>query len=122
MPDQSGLSSRAIIGRFYHTLEATMGKDWVSKVAMLFQSDQESETYKWLGFTPALREWLGGRNAKGLRENGITIANKTFESTLEISVDDLRRDKTGQIIVRIDELADRVVEHWANVLRWPGVL
>jgi len=111
-----GLSSRAIIGRFYETLEASLGKSWISKVAMGFDSNQESETYKWLGFSPALREWIGGRQAKGLRENGITIANKKFEATLEIDVDDLRRDKTGQIEVRIDELADRVNEHWAKLL------
>ena len=111
-----GLSSRAIIGRFYETLEAALGKTWISKIGMLFPSNQESETYKWLGFSPALREWVGGRKAKGLRENGITIENKKFESTLEIDVDDLRRDKTGQIQVRIDELADRVNAHWAKLL------
>jgi len=111
-----GLSSRAIIGRFYETLEASLGKSWISKVAMLFPSNQEFETYKWLGFSPALREWIGGRQAKGLRENGITIENKKFEATLELDVDDLRRDKTGQIQVRIDELADRVNEHWAKLL------
>ena len=35
------------------------------------------------------------------------IPNKKFEATLDISLDDLRRDKTGQILVRVDELADR---------------
>ncbi len=114
--DQQGLSSRAIIGRFYQTLEAVLGASWVSRISMLFQSDQESETYKWLGMSPALREWIGGRNAKGLRENGITIDNKKYEATLEIDVDDLRRDKTGQILTRVDELADRVNEHWAKLL------
>lgn len=114
--DQSGLSSRAIIGRFYQTLEAVLGASWVSRISTLFQSDQESETYKWLGLSPALREWIGGRNPKGLRENGITIDNKKYEATLEIDVDDLRRDKTGQILVRVDELADRVNEHWAKLL------
>lgn len=117
MPDQSGLSSRAIIGSFYEMLEASLGKDWVQRVAMgPFKSDQEAETYKWLGMAPALRQWIGGRNAKGLRENGITITNKEWEATLEIAVPDLRRDKTGQINIRIGELADRAAEHWAKLL------
>lgn len=111
-----GLSSRAIIGTFYNMLEAVTGKSWTSQVGMEFKSDQESETYKWLGMALALREWIGGRNAKGLRENGITIENKKFEATLEVAVDDLRRDKTGQIEVRIGELVDRVDEHWAKLL------
>jgi phage major head subunit gpT-like protein len=63
-----------------------------------------------------MREWIGGRHAKGLRENGITIANKKFEATLEIPVDWIRRDKTGQINVRVNELARRANAHWAALL------
>ena len=112
----SGLSSRAIIGRFYQTLEERAMKDWVGAISMPSDSNQESETYKWLGMVPALREWIGGRNAKGFRENGITIDNKTFEATLKIAVDDIRRDKTGQINIRIDELAVRALQHWNKLL------
>lgn len=111
-----GLSSRAIIGRFYHRLEQNPGLNWVEAVSNYFVSDQETETYKWLGQVPAMREWIGGRNAKGFQENGITIENKHFEATLEVLVREMRRDKTGQILVRIDELADRTNAHWAKLL------
>ena len=110
------LSSRAIIGRFYQTLEERALRTWTGAISMLFGSDQESETYKWLGMVPALREWVGGRQAKGFRDNGITIENKKFEATLEVAVDDLRRDKTGQVLVRIDELAVRALQHWNKLL------
>lgn len=106
-----GVSSRAIIGRFYETLEGVMQGGWINRLAMTVQSDQESETYRWLGMAPALREWKGGRLAKSLRTNGITIENKKWEATLAIDADDARRDKTGQIQVRIDEMADRVADH-----------
>ena len=112
----SSLSSRAIIGEFYNTLEQNVGALWVPSTSMLMQSDQESETYKWLGMAPAMREWVGGRAAKGFRENGITIANKTFEATLEVLVDEIRRDKTGQVMVRVRELAERTNAHWAKLL------
>jgi len=105
-----GLGSRAIIGSFYAALEAITGVSWIGPVSMLFTSDQASEDYKWLGMSPAMREWIGGRNAKGLRENGLTIKNKTWEGTLVIPVDWIRRDKTGQIQVRINELASRASE------------
>lgn len=107
----SGLGSRAIIGTFYETLEQQIGATWIPRLAMDFSSDQESETYKWLGASPVVREWIGGRLAKGLRENGLTITNKTFEATLKVLVDDLRRDKTSQILLRIREMADRVAAH-----------
>jgi len=111
-----GLGSRAIIGKFFNRLEAYKGTSWIDKISMYFDSDQESETYKWLGMAPAMREWVGGRHAHGFRENGLTITNKTFEGTLEIMVDWMRRDKTGQIDIRINELVERAVEHWTKLL------
>lgn len=112
----ASLSSRAIIGEFYNTLEQNVGALWVPGTSMLVQSNQESETYKWLGMAPAMREWVGGRVAKGFRDNGITITNKTFEATLEVLLDELRRDKTGQVMVRVRELAERTNAHWAKLL------
>lgn len=111
-----GLSSRAIIGEFYNRLEQNIGTQWIGPLSMLFQSDQESETYKWLGMAPQMREWVGGRNAKGFRENGITITNKEYEATMEVLVKELKRDKTGQILVRVREMADRTNAHWAKLL------
>lgn len=116
MSENKGLSSRAIIGRFYRMLEILEAASWVGRIGMRFESDQESETYKWLGQAPAMREWIGGRHAKGFRENGITIFNKKFEATLEVPVDWMRRDKTGQINVRVDEMAGRTVTHWQSLL------
>lgn len=112
----SGLGSRAIIGEFYNRLNADMGQSWIPGVSMQFESNQESETYKWLGMAPAMREWIGGRNAKGFRENGITIVNKTYEATMEVLVDEIRRDKTGQVMLRVAELAQRTNSHWASLL------
>lgn len=115
MSANKGLSSRAIIGDFYRALEQAEAQSWVMSLGMYFTSDQESETYKWLGQVPQMREWVGGRHAKGFRENGITIENLPFEATLEVPVDWLRRDKTGQLRIRIDELAQRTTSHWAKL-------
>ena len=112
----AALSSRAIIGRYYKRLNQKSGMAWVEAVSNYFTSDQESETYKWLGQVPVMRNWVGGRQAKGFTTNGLTIENKHFEATLEIPLVDLRRDKTGQIEVRINELADRTNSHWAQLL------
>lgn len=110
------ITSRAVIGKFYRALEQDIGDTWVPNVSMLFNSDQESETYAWLGQSPAFREWVGARQAKGITEQSITIANKKFEATLEIPTDWIRRDKSGQIDVRINELAGRANAHWASLL------
>jgi phage major head subunit gpT-like protein len=83
---------------------------------MKFNSDQDSETYNWIGQSPAMREWIGGRQAKGFREDGFTVLNKHYEATIEILIKELRRDKSGQAMVRIRNLAERANAHWASLL------
>lgn len=112
---QSILSSRAIMGGFFQRYDAAVS-GLVSALAMKFDSDQGSEEYGWLGQVPQMREWVGGRHAKGLRDNGFTIKNKTFESTLKIPLDDIRRDKTGQIMVRVGEMAEKGADLPLNLL------
>lgn len=114
--DQSLLSSRAIIGMYYARLEANPGMAWIEQVANLFGSDQASETYNFLGQSPAMREWIGGRQAKGFNGDGITILNRHYEATVEVQKKDARRDKTGQIEARMAELADRGQTHWGSLL------
>lgn len=114
--DQSLLSSRAIRGMYFARLESNAGLPWVTGLANMFGSDQGSEQYAFLGQSPGFREWIGGRQAKGLSQNSLTIVNKHYEATLEIQVKDARRDKTGQIQARVQEFADRSVTHWASLL------
>lgn len=111
-----GLGSRAIIGEYYARLEQNDGTEYIAGISNYFTSDQESEIYKWLGMSPAMREWVGGRHAHGFRENGFTIKNKKFEATMEVLVDEIRRDKTGQVMIRVREMADRTNAHWAKLL------
>lgn len=111
MAERLGISSRALIGILFSELEKAMSLG-VELLAMENpDSDQETETYRWLNATPALREWIGGRQAKGLTANGFTIQNKKWEGTLEFQIDDLRRNKIGQVQIRIGELADRAAQH-----------
>lgn len=112
----SQLSSRAIIGHFYKKLEVATGMEWITAISNYFTSDQDSEDYRWIGQSPVMREWVGGRHAKGFTSNGIRIENRHFEATIDIPVKHLRRDKTGQVLVRIGELANRTNSHWAFLL------
>ena len=110
------ITERQIIGMIFQYITGVTGSSWVDAISMLMNSDQESEEYAWLGASPMMREWIGGRQAKGLSENGYTIRNKKFEATIEILGDWLRRDKTGQIKQRIMQLAQRANAHWASLL------
>lgn len=114
--DQSILSSRAIVGMYYARLETNPGLAWIDGVSNLFNSDQGSETYAFLGQSPGMRQWIGGRQAKGLSGSSLVIANTPYEATLEVSLRDMRRDKTGQIEARVAEFVDRSMGHWASLL------
>lgn len=107
--------SRDVLGFMYPRLmEGPSG--WVSDVGMYIPSDQASETHKWLGMAPVMREWIGGRHKSKPRDFGITIENKKFEATMGLSVDEIRRDKIAQVQVRIDDLVRRANGHWAKIL------
>jgi len=116
MGEQYLLSSRDIIGRIYQCITASQGNGWADRLGIFVPTDKNSEIYKWLGMSPALREWIGARQAKGLNTFQYEIINKLFESTLEFNVDDLRRDRTGQIDVRISDLVVRYNQHWNKLL------
>jgi len=110
------ITQRDVIGRYFNALKQDTGAAWVPQISNLFQSDQASERYAWLNQSPQMREWVGGRNAKGFKENNILVENTHFEATIDILKRHLRRDKTGQLEVRIAELAQRTNSHWAYLL------
>lgn len=114
--DQSILSSRAIAGMYYARLESNRELAWVDALSNLFLSSQRVEEYAFLGQSPGFREWLGDRQAHGMRTNSLRVESKHYEATLEIAKRDLRRDKTGQIMARVEEFADQSLRHWAKLL------
>ncbi|MCB1408008.1 MAG: Mu-like prophage major head subunit gpT family protein, partial [Rhodobacteraceae bacterium] len=66
------------------------------KVAMTVGSTGRDEAYNWLGQFPRMREWIGNeRVLQQFEAHGFTISNKKFESTVEISRDDISDDRFG---------------------------
>ena len=82
-----------------------------SEIAMTVPSASRDETYGWLGSFPAMREWLGPRQIKNLTANGFTIQNRKFESTLEITKDDISDDRLGIFKPMFAEMGQAAVRH-----------
>jgi phage major head subunit gpT-like protein len=111
------LDSRAIVGRFYRRYEEDANRIWANRVMWLNpDANQETETYRFLGASPMLREWVGARQAKQLELFEFQIKHIEFEATLAFARADMRRDKTGQINIRIGDLANRAGDHWNKLL------
>lgn len=76
----------------YATMKATT---FYTDVATIVPSSTASETYGWLGDFPDMREWIGDRVVKDMKESGYQIANKTWESTVGVSRDSIEDDNLG---------------------------
>lgn len=105
----TGLLTKGLRSEFFARFESatTFFQDLATRVA----SNGESETYKWLGSLPRMREWGTGRLARGLGTESYSVVNQKYESTLEVDRDEISDDKTGQIRIRIGELAARAATH-----------
>lgn len=112
----TALDSRDVVADFFPRLEAAMEEIWAPRVAIEVPSDRETEEYNWLGQVPVMRRWVGPRQEEVLAKYSQTIRNYDYEATLPISVNDLRRDKTGQLRQRVADLAVRTATHWNSLL------
>ncbi len=105
----TGLLTKGLRSEFFNRFEAT--QTHYQDLATRIVSTSDQETYKWLGTVPQVREWGTGRLAKGLRSESYSIENLKYEATLEVDRDEVSDDQTGQIKLRIGELAQRAATH-----------
>jgi len=102
-----GLSPRNIIGTYFWALEETQAASWVNLIATKLTVTQPTELSKWLSSVPAMQKWTGERRMKALKDFELSIIPDKFENTLGFDVDDVRRDQTGQVALKIRELAQK---------------
>lgn len=69
-------------------------KDY-EKLATIVNSNAMSNTYSWLSRFPKIREWIGERSLRSMKETSYTLLNKKYESTLEIDRTDIEDDNLG---------------------------
>ena len=105
----TGLLTKGLRSEFFSRFDGatTLFQD----IATRIQSSSDIETYKWLGSLPRMREWGQGRVAKGIGAESYSVENLKYESTLEVDRDEISDDKTGQIQIRVAELAQRAASH-----------
>ena len=112
------LSQRQIKGMFYEQLALDFGSSWMAKLGFgPVPSDQASEQYPWLGMVPAMRERKGENHFADLQEKSITLENLEYQTGLKIDRRFARRDKSGQLRVRLGDLAERANYQWKSLLR-----
>lgn len=105
----TGLLTKGLRSEFFDRLNATpvLYRELSTRVA----SNSDRETYRWLGTVPKMREWGTGRLTQGLRTESYSVENFKYEATIEVDRDELADDQTGQIRIRVGELARRAALH-----------
>jgi len=111
-PDNSAITERGIRGLFYMALELASTQMWSRRIGLYFPSDTKTEKHRWLGNVAEPRKHFGGLNANPLNDYGIDATNEDYENTLEIALRDWERDKTGQAVRKLAELAVSWEDHW----------
>ena len=105
----TGLLTKGLRSEFFDRFGAT--PTLYQDLATRIPSTSDRETYRWLGTVPRMREWGTGRLARGLRAESYSVENCKYEATLEVDRDEIADDQTGQIRIRVGELAQRAATH-----------
>jgi phage major head subunit gpT-like protein len=105
----TGLLTKGLRSEFFNRFDNA--STHFTDLATRIQSTSDSETYRWLGTVPKMREWGTGRLAKGLGTESYSVDNLKYESTIEVDRDEIADDQTGQIRIRVGEMALRAATH-----------
>lgn len=105
----TGLSAAGLRSEFLNRFDGT--PTYFQDLCTRIKSSKDAENYRWLGTVPTMREWGTGRKAQGLRVESYNVANQKYETTIEVDRDEISDDQTGQIRIRIGEMAQRAATH-----------
>jgi len=105
----TGLLTKGLRSEFFNRFDGTPVHFGELSTRVVSTSDRED--YRWLGTVPKVREWGQGRLAQGLRVESYSIENLKYEATIEVDRDEISDDQTGQIRLRVAELAQRAATH-----------
>jgi phage major head subunit gpT-like protein len=113
MGQLSVFDDRNVIGSFRKAYADGIDGSWASSLVTRTDTDKETETYRWLGAAPPLREWEGYRLYQPTGRYTMSITNVKYEASLRFDLDDIRRTvKSGnQIPIVLAEMAAKAARH-----------
>lgn len=106
----TGLMTKGLRSEFFERYNRLIDGQLARLLALEVPSTSDKETYKWLGQVPLMREWGTGRLACGLATESYDVENAEYEATIEVDRKELEDDQTGQIAIRVRELAEAAAD------------
>lgn len=107
------LSSVGIIGMMLSIMEVMTVTPWSFDIShQNFDATEDTIEYATASATPAMKRWIGGRDAKKLFAQSIELKSEEFETTLYDKVKNWMYDKTGMLSKRLQNFVGRSYTHW----------
>jgi hypothetical protein len=108
------LSSVGIIGIMLSIYETMTGAGvWALSLShQNFNATEDHVEYATASATPAMRRWIGGRDAKKIFAQSITLVSEKYEATIFDLVSNWMYDKTGMLRRRLSNFVGRSFTHW----------
>jgi len=111
----AGLRTNLVM-RFKQAYEADLDSMlWYKMLAAEIPSTSTSNTYPALDVLPRLRQWVGARQLRNLKERSYVLTNVDYEESFEISANDVADDNVGSYASAVQHLG-RSAKLWPNDL------
>ncbi|MDC7125771.1 MAG: Mu-like prophage major head subunit gpT family protein [Spirochaetales bacterium] len=114
----TSILKKGIDATFHKAYGAMQTQAYLAALGSLFltaPSTGASEDYAWLGDVPGVREWIGDKALKGLKDYDYSIKNKDWYDGFAIDRNELEDEKIAGIMPRVKMLAQ-------TVAKWPSEL
>lgn len=110
------LSSVGIIGMILSFLAVTPKTPWAFEIShQNLNAMDDNVEYATASATPAMRRWIGGREAKKLFVQSISLKSEPFEATLVDFIKNWVYDKSGLLSQRLQNFVGRSITHWDKI-------
>lgn len=90
---------------------AATEKTIYEQVAMVVPSTGATTLHAWLNQIPIMREWLGDRVVNNVQSNSLVITNRKFESTIEMTREEIEDDLYGMYTPLVRLMAEDAAAH-----------
>ncbi|MGD2109329.1 MAG: Mu-like prophage major head subunit gpT family protein [Phycisphaerae bacterium] len=107
----TGLTVPGIRANFFERYTEVRKQTVYEELSTRLPSTTKKESYGFLGSVPPMREWGTGRLVQGIYAETYDVTNAKYELTLEVDRDEIDDDQTGQIMIRVREMAQRAAHH-----------
>ncbi|MDC7218638.1 MAG: Mu-like prophage major head subunit gpT family protein [Spirochaetales bacterium] len=119
MTYNTSIVKKGVDAKFHKAYKLMQEQPYLLALASLFMkapSTGASEEYVWLGDVPGVREWIGNKVFKGLKDYDYTIKNKDWYNGFSIDRNELADEKIQGIMPRVEMLAQSLAKFPAELI------